>query len=63
AIDDTGQPPSTGHSTHAAVSNELGRRPHAAPDAVTPALPPAAAARAAAVPTSASAVQRQALAS
>ncbi|MFG6963989.1 DNA translocase FtsK [Burkholderia pseudomallei] len=59
AIDDTGQPPSTGHSTHAAVSNELGRRPHAAPDAVTPALPPAAAA----VPTSASAVQRQALAS
>ncbi|QBP70804.1 DNA translocase FtsK [Burkholderia pseudomallei] len=62
AIDDTGQPPSTGHSTHAAVSNELGRRPHAAPDAVTPALPPAAAA-AAAVPTSASAVQRQALAS
>ncbi|KGC51030.1 DNA translocase FtsK [Burkholderia pseudomallei] len=63
AIDDTGQPPSTGHSTHAAVSNELGRRPHAAPDAVTPALPPAAAARAAAVPTNASAVQRQALAS
>ncbi|ONC67136.1 DNA translocase FtsK [Burkholderia pseudomallei] len=63
AIDDTGQPPSTGHSTHAAVSNELGRRPHAAPDAVTPVLPPAAAARAAAVPTSASAVQRQALAS
>ncbi|AIV84841.1 cell division protein FtsK [Burkholderia pseudomallei] len=63
AIDDTGQPPSTGHSTHAAVSNELERRPHAAPDAVTPALPPAAAARAAAVPTSASAVQRQALAS
>ncbi|MFG6938315.1 DNA translocase FtsK [Burkholderia pseudomallei] len=59
AIDDTGQPPSTGHSTHAAVSNELGRRPHAAPDAVTPALPPAAAA----VPTNASAVQRQALAS
>ncbi|KGU73233.1 DNA translocase FtsK [Burkholderia pseudomallei] len=63
AIDDTGQPPSTGHSTHAAVSNELGRRPHAAPDAVTPALPPAAAARAAAVPTSASTMQRQALAS
>ncbi|MBO3035881.1 DNA translocase FtsK [Burkholderia pseudomallei] len=59
AIDDTGQPPSTGHSTHAAVSNELGRRPHAAPDAVTPVLPPAAAA----VPTNASAVQRQALAS
>ncbi|OMT85450.1 DNA translocase FtsK [Burkholderia pseudomallei] len=63
AIDDTGQPPSTGHSTHAAVSNELGRRPHAAPDAVTPALPPAAAARAAPAPTSASAVPRQALAS
>ncbi|MFG6720839.1 DNA translocase FtsK [Burkholderia pseudomallei] len=59
AIDDTGQPPSTGHSTHAAVSNELGRRPHAAPDAVTPALPPAAAARAAAAPSGPAAMQRQ----